>query len=127
MKTFTKRDREKGVGIERTTGMKKILARSQAKWRAAYFWSGEEARVKWHPPRKFASPSEGRVSKTEMNSTVAEEGVSPEGLLRFCARDGRRMTTAHKRVLGAGCVQSIPQNTITRFQDPPAHHPLQWV
>ena len=43
--------------------MKKILARSQAKWRAAYFWSGEEARVKWHPPRKFASPSDGRVSK----------------------------------------------------------------
>ena len=65
--------------------------------------------------------------KAEMNSTVAEEGVSPEGLLRSYARDGRRMTTAHKRVLGAGCVQSIPQNTITRLQDPPAHHPLQWV
>ena len=62
----------------------------------------EEARVKGYLPENSPLFQTTVSRNTEMNSTVAKEGMSTEGLLRFCALDDRHMMTVNLGSLNYG-------------------------
>ena len=62
----------------------------------------EEARVKGYLPENSPLFQTTVSRKTEMNSTVAKEGMSTEGLLRSCALDDRHMMTVNLGSLNYG-------------------------